>query len=48
MKQSTTEKKRKVSREDFAPSKKEVEARQKAEEFWSDPCWQEPLDQPSL
>lgn len=24
-------------------ARKEQEARAKAEEFWSDPCWQEPL-----
>lgn len=28
------------------PSEQEQEAKEKAEEFWSDPCWTEPLDQP--
>lgn len=43
----TSNKKRsKVTRKVRPPvsSKKELEARQKAEEFWSDPCWQQPLD----
>lgn len=35
---------RKVKRLPFT-ARKEQEARKKAEEFWSDPCWQEPLDQ---
>jgi hypothetical protein len=26
------------------PSKKELEDKAKTEEFWSDPCWTEPLD----
>ncbi len=27
------------------PTKEELEQRAKAEEFWSDPCWTEPLNQ---
>lgn len=35
---------RKVKRLPFT-SRKEQEARKKFEEFWSDPCWTEPLTQ---
>lgn len=28
------------------PSQEEEEEKKRYEEFWSDPCWTEPLDQP--
>lgn len=30
------------------PSPEETEAKKRAEEFWADPCWTEPLEEKQL